>query len=215
MDKLVTIIGSAYFEPISILLERLEKYDQDNASEVQSGHFVNGFSSSICLLAVVCLESYVMRVRYINNASGADLNKRSVPAYLLNVYQDFPYENEIYEIFILRDIIAHNHLWEVSFSWDEDINMALDSIVKLSFGDTKYKQHVDVSNNKTRKLGLNINPIRIDATDSKKVLQAMWRILIFLEGKNRSQCYVSHLYVKHKGQHVRFGEVIGLGETCT
>lgn len=67
-DSLVTIVGSSYFEPISALIERLEKYDKGSLNEVQAGYYVNGFASAICILAVVCLESYVMQVRYMNKA---------------------------------------------------------------------------------------------------------------------------------------------------
>ena len=46
-DSLVTIVGSSYFEPISVLLEKLNKYDKGSSNEVQAGYFVNGFASSI------------------------------------------------------------------------------------------------------------------------------------------------------------------------
>jgi len=38
-DSLVTIVGSSYFEPISILLEKLEKHDNGSSNEVQSGYY--------------------------------------------------------------------------------------------------------------------------------------------------------------------------------
>lgn len=213
-DSLVTIIGSSYFEPISVLLEKLAVYDRNSENEVQAGYYVNGYASSICLLAVVCLESYVMRVRYINKASQTQIDKVSVPAYLKSLYSDFPFEDELYEIHILRDILAHNHLWEVSFSWDDEKDMILHTASRWSSGDKKYKNYVDVQNHVTRNLGLNVNPVKVGTSDVEKVLHTMWKVLLFLEGKNRNQCYVSHLSVRHKGKVKKFGEVIGLSETC-
>jgi hypothetical protein len=213
-NDLVTIVGSSYFEPISILLEELEKHDKGQSNEVQSGHYVNGFSSSICILSVICLESYVMKVRYINKATQPDIDKTSVPIYLKKLYPDFPYEQELNEVHVVRDILAHNHLWEVSFTWEEK-GMAPNTIRKRSSGDKKYNQYVDGSTNKTSKLGLNVSPIKIGASDAKTVIQTVWRILVFLENKNRNQCYVSHLSVMHKQKMMRFGEIIGLPETCT
>ena len=214
-DDLVTIVGSSYFEPISVLLEELEKHDKGQSNEVQSGYYVNGFSSSICILSVVCLESYAMRVRYINKATQKDIDKTPVPVYLKKLYPDFPYDQELKEVHIVRDVLAHNHLWEVSFSWDEKKGMVHNYSNKRSSGDNKYKQYVDGSRNITSKLGLNVSPIKIGVSDARSVVQTVWKILLFLERKNRNQCYVSHLSVKHKQKMMKFGEVIGLPETCT
>jgi hypothetical protein len=214
-DSLVTIVGSSYFEPISVLLEKLEKYDRGSSNEVQAGYYVNGFASSICILAVVCLESYVMRVRYINKATQKEINGVSVPAYLKRLYQDFPFEDDLFEIHILRDVLAHNHLWEVSYSWDDEKAMILRSVNKWSSGDNKYQRYVDTKTNLTKKLRLNVSPIKVGRSDAISVLQTMWKILIFLEGKNRNQCYVSHLRAVHKGELRRFCEIVGMPETCT
>lgn len=214
-DSLVTIVGSSYFEPISVLLERLEEYDKGSSNEVQAGHYVNGFASAICILAVVCLESYVMRVRYINKATQKEINEVSVPVYLKKLYQDFPFEDELFEIHILRDVLAHNHLWEVSHSWDDEKAMILRSVNRWSSGDNKYQRYVDTTTNLTKKLRLNVSPIKVGKSDAISVLQTMWKILIFLEGEKRNQCYVSHLRAVHKGKFRRFGEIVGMPETCT
>jgi hypothetical protein len=214
-DDLVTIVGSSYFEPISVLLEELEKHDKGSSNEVQSGYFVNGFASSICILSVVCLESYVMRVKYVNKAAQNDIDKTPVPVYLKNLYPDFPFEQELYEIHVVRDVLAHNHLWEVSFSWDDKKGMVHNKSNRRSSGDKKYNQYVDSSKNLTSKLGLNVNPLKVSVSDVRALIQTVWKILLFLEGKDRNQCYVSHLSVKYKGNIQKFGEIIGLAETCT
>jgi hypothetical protein len=214
-DSLVTIIGSSYLEPISALLEKLEEHDKGISNEVQAGYYVNGFAASICILAVVCLESYVMRVRYINKASQDEINKGSVPTYLKKLYPDFPFEKELYDIHILRDTLVHNHLWEVSYSSDGEKGMILHSVNKWSNGDKKYQYYVDSNTHLTKTLGLNVSPIKVGKVDAMTVLKTVWQILLFLEVKNRSQCYVSHLRAAHKGKLVRFGEIIGMPETCT
>lgn len=214
-DNLVTIVGSSYFEPISALLEKLKEHDNGTSSPVQAGYYVNGYASSICLLAVVCLESYVMRVRYINKATKEKIDKTSVTSYLRSLYLDFPYETELLEIFTLRDVIAHNHLWEVSYTWNDDEDMQVQSTDKRSSGDKKYQDNVDEKNDVTRTLRLNVSPIKVDAKDAYTVLHTVWKILLFLEKKNRDQCYVSHLSAIHKGKVVKFGKIIGLPETST
>ena len=214
-DKIVTIVGSSYFEPISVLLEELEKRDIGKTRKgFQAGYYINGFASSVCLLSVVCLESYVMRVRNINKATQDDVDRTPVPIYLKKLYPKFPFEIELNEIHVVRDVLAHNHLWEVSYS-STDEGLIHHSSEKRSSGDKKYQQYVTGFGDSTTTLGLNVSPINIGRSDAKKVIQTVWRILLYLEGKNRNQCYVSHLQVMHKGKNVKFGKVIGLPETCT
>lgn len=212
-DGVVTIIGSNYFEPICVLLERLEKFEELQ-SDVQSGVYVNGFSVSICLLAVACLESFVMRVRYIRKADQKDIDKTSVVKYLPKLYQNFPYVNELSEIYILRDCIIHNHLWEMEFSWESD-EVSVTNVNKRSSGDTKYSQSVDFHLRQTKILGLSVNPIKIGKLEVTTVLQTMWKILLFLEKNDRNQCYVSAAHFRYKGKMVPFGKIVGMPETCT
>jgi hypothetical protein len=212
-DDLVTIIGDSYFEPICTLLERLEKF-KEQTNDAQSGFFVNGFAASICLLAVACLESYVMRVRFIQKASQEDIDRTPVVNYLHNLYKHFPYKDELIEIYILRDIIIHNHLWELGFVWEED-GMLVTSARKRSTGDSKYLKNVDESARKTKVLGLTVNPIKVGNVEVNKVLQTMWKVLLFLEQEDRNQCYVSAAHYRYKGKIVQFGEVVGMPETCT
>ncbi|MBU1420847.1 MAG: hypothetical protein KKI15_20410 [Proteobacteria bacterium] len=214
INDLVTIIGNSYFEPICTLLERLDRFKEHEKSDVQSGFYVNGFSVSICLLAVACLESYVMRVRFVRKASQKDIDKTPVVRYLPELYQDFPYTDDLNEIYILRDIIIHNHLWELGFVYNGN-GMELTNANQKSSGDKKYLAHVDVNKRKTIKLDLTVNPIKVGKTEVLKVLQTMWKILIFLEKKDTNQCCVSAEHYRYKGEMKQFGEVVGMPKTCT
>ena len=212
-DNLVTIIGNAYFEPICVLLEKLEKFEEQQ-NDAQSGFYVNGFSASICLLAVACLESYVTRVQFVQKPRNEEIDKTPVINYLPQLYQNFPYTNELREIYILRDIIIHNHLWEIEFTWEDD-GISVTSSKKRSKGDGKYLPNVDANTRKTKVLGLTVNPIKVGKVEVTSVLQTVWKILLFLEEQDRNQCYVSASNVRHKGKMVRFGEVVGMPNTCT
>ena len=214
-DEIVTIVGSAYLHPISVLIEELTKNDKGNLNTNQASPLENGFASSICVLSVVLLESYVMRVKYANGASKKDINRTPTHIYLKKLYSDFPFEQELKEIHIVRDILVHNHLWEVKFQWDDALGIVDIASNKRSDGDSKYKECVDASTGLTSKLRLNTSPIKIGASDAKEIIQTVWRILLFLEGKNTGQCYVSHLLTKHDGKMQKFGKIIGLPKTCT
>lgn len=214
-DEIVTIIGSSYFEAISALLEKLDRHENRSSSGFQAGYYENGFAASICILSAVALESYVMRARYVNNAEGHNLDRKAVPDYLKGIYPEFPYVEEIKEIFVVRDLLAHNHLWKVELELSEEEGMKEKNGKRRSAGDKKYLFCVEDGAAKTNILGLNVNPIKVGAQDARATLKVMWNTLLFLEDKNRNQCYVSHLHVTHKGRQVQMGKLIGLEETCT
>jgi hypothetical protein len=65
-----------------------------------------------------------MRVRYINR-DRLPIKRISVVDYLLQLYPDYQRRNELIEVFVVRDVIAHNHLWEIDFSWTEESEMTL------------------------------------------------------------------------------------------
>jgi len=97
----------------------------------------------------------------------------------------------------------------MQFSWDENGSIVLDHARKDDqSGDRKYKGVVDVGTHLTRKLALHIIPTRVDRSDVVKVFDVIWHALLFLEGKNRQQCYVSHQHVMFRGKGRRFGELL-------
>jgi hypothetical protein len=205
-DQLVTIIGSSYFQPITDLLARLMGQPKSASNEVQTSSHENGYCACLVLLLVAMLESYVMRVRYINR-DRFPIKKISVVEYLRQLYSDYQPWNELIEIFVVRDVIAHNHLWEIDFVWSEESVMTLLQAEKESTaGDKKYEKVVN-ERKRTSALDLNIFPTKVDRTDVSKVFDIVWETLIFLESKNRNQCYVSHLYVRFNGQTRLFGEL--------
>lgn len=205
MNEIVTIIGSSYFEPISLLLERLrDSYENNNSVGVKQ----NGYAASACLLSVVCLESYVMRCRYINSASGDDLKSTPVNKYIKKLYCDFPHFDKTTELFVIRDVLAHNHLLNLPISRNNEGEFKIEETVRISTGDKKFSDSVHLEKEQTKILGINTNPINIGYKDASIVLKAVWEILLFLENKDKNQCYVSHLWVKHKGTQILFGKLI-------
>ncbi|PCH83157.1 MAG: hypothetical protein COB89_06780 [Piscirickettsiaceae bacterium] len=148
MNELVTIVGASYFDPIAKLLEELTTHYKGHEGEIQAGSFVNGYAASICLLSVVCLESYVMRARYIHKSSGDDLNKLPVTKYLKIIYDDYPYFEETNEVFVVRDLLAHNHLLKVSFDYNDE-GMKENKTVRISSGDKKFSANVCADTEKT------------------------------------------------------------------
>lgn len=204
-NKIITIIGSAYFEPIALLLERLE--NEPNNTSTRPNGYVNGFAVSVCVLSVMCLESHVMRAKYIK------LNKTNINAiepftnYLKDNYENFPFQDESNEIYMVRNAIAHNHLWEEEYSLSEN-GKIYTTHNKNNAGTSTHKENIN-ADGLTLKLGLNTNPTRINALDAKTVIKNVWNILLFLENEDINQCSVSSQRVRYKENPVAlFGDVV-------
>ena len=207
-DNLVSIIGSSYFQPIADLMTRLSGLPTLGENDVQVSSNENGYSASIVLLLVSMFESYVMRVRYINRDKIA-IKQTSVTKYLQTLYADFPQINQLIEVFALRNSIAHNHLWEIDFTWNDELGMNLkNASLEETAGNADFHNVVDESTRKTKLLALNIVPIKVGRGEVRKVFNVIWDSLIFLEGKNRNQCYVSHLHVTFGKNVLLFSDLV-------
>jgi len=194
-DSLVTIFGGALFDPIADLIFKLKEFPEPPGNEVQTPSIINGYACAICLLTVAALESYVMRVRHINK-NIYPIDRSTCSDFLSSLYPDFTQKDVLTEIFILRDIITHNHLWNIDFTWDEEIGMRLDSAtLDPNSGDKKYKDFVDKNSLKTKNLKLSVIPIKIGKNEVITVLSEVGKVLSFLENKNPT-CAISHCRTK-------------------
>ena len=63
-----------------------------------------------------------------------------------------------------------------------------------AFGDKKYSARVNPNTRRTKALGLSIVPTRVDRRDAKRVFQTVWKTLLFLESKDRNQCYLTFMF---------------------
>lgn len=204
----VTIIGGSYFQPIADLVNRLAPTSDHGANDVQVGSSENGYSVSIILLLVTMFESYAMRVRYINRQQHP-IEKNTVVGFIQDLYPDFKQIDELTEVFSLRDLIAHNHLWKIDFEWSESPGMTLKNAKReVTAGDKKYHGVIDEKSRRTKGLALNIIPTKVGREDVRTVFKVIWDALIFLEKKDRSQCYVSQHQVSYNRRLILFSDLI-------
>lgn len=207
-EKQVSIVGSSYFQPITDLIGRLLKHKYPGPNAVQSGYFENGYAVSIVLLLVAMLESYIVRLRYVHN-SQVLLKIRNPIKVLLKLFPRFRLKKALTDVYVLRDSVFHNHLWEIEYSWHSSPPMIFKNATKSqAFGDSKYVDRVNLKTRRTKALNLHVVPTRVDRRDALKVFNTIWKTLIFLESKDRFQCYVSHIHVKFRGKTILFSELI-------
>jgi hypothetical protein len=199
----ITVIGSSYFAPIADLLNNLLKRSSGKINELQASNLENGYSVSVCILLVACFESYVRSDFYFRKE-----NQKNILEFIKKYYLDFPYLNEITECYIVRDLILHNHIWEIEHSYYE-LNIINSDLTPFS-GDKKFKKNIDEINMVTNKLKLNINPIRINRKDVKKVFQFIWESLLFLSNNKDSHIQLFYLPVYFDGKILKFNEVYNI-----
>lgn len=204
---LISIVGGSYFQPISDMLAVLSELEQPKQSEVQVSDRENGYAAAVCILLAVSFESYVTRVHAVSKNNPRE-KRESVINYLRRRFPEYHWD-EVEEVFVVRDALAHNHLWELGYFYDEDGIPQLSSSDKDEHsGDRKYDRLVDLSSRKTNILALNVNPILVNRNDVEIAVNVVWNALVFLEEADRFQCPVSHQSVVYGGKRIYFSEVV-------
>jgi hypothetical protein len=203
-EQIVSVVGSGYFQPVTDLIERSLKWRVTKRGSVNALYFDNIYAVSVILLMVAALESYATRLRYFHRhvAPGQRL---TVANYIKRVFADFRLQKAVTEVFVLRDAIFHNHLWEIDFTWRP---MTLRSATLLPHvEDDKFKTAIDLRTRRTRNLRLHLIPTQVTRRDALKVIDVVWKVLLFLERKDRRYCYVSDHHVPFQGKMQLFSEV--------
>ena len=209
----VSIVGNSWLHPITDLTEKLFSLGPLKQNDVQVNSFENGYSAALCILSVILFESYVMRVYYLNQKKiEREGNKlKHAVKIVASIYPDFSDFNDLYEIYVLRDLIIHNHIWMSEFIWDDTSGMRLLKTEKSGFsGDPKYEDHVDQNARKTKSLRLNVVPTRVCRTDYQAVLKTVWKALEFIEKKNPNHISVTGNYVQFKGESIPLKDFVCL-----
>jgi hypothetical protein len=147
-SDIITIIGTSYFQPIADLINRMLKRPATAESPVQSSHFENGYAAASTVLLVATLESFVSRVRFLRNSEV--VSGKDVPDQLLHFFPDLPNHKELAEVFLLRNIVVHNHVWHLETSATEERNGAKIASPKDLKFQTK-KNYDAIVNPETRK----------------------------------------------------------------
>ena len=179
----ISIFGGSLLQPIADLIDRLFSAPHPGANARQTGSRENGYSVSICLLLAVFLESFIRRATHLSGDSLHPSEKRFTLTFLAKRYPGCDLLPAITEIFVLRDVIAHNHLWKIEYStdlqsWGTILSTALDS----SSGDSKSKNSIDLQ------------------TGTTKVLDAVLKTLEFIDQRENNRLGVVGLRADFNGK---------------
>jgi hypothetical protein len=134
----------------------------------------------------------------------------STPELLTKYYPSLPTKDELVEVFLIRNVIAHNHIWHLDVS---DFNTAgaptLATPQELGFHTNKhYQQVVNMSTRTTNLLGLNIAPTSVDRTDVTKVFDTVWRTFKTMNASDSNHTPLGGFTVRFRGNRRAFGDLI-------
>lgn len=167
----VTVIGNSYIYPISDLLKTLVDFETKGVNQVQTSVKENGYSVSVIALIVLYIESMSVRIKFERK----DFSNQSAFKFLGNLIDDPNLINKIKELFVLRDCIAHNHLWHAKYKLNEeqDEMHLLEAELNSHFGDDKFKEVINWEDRSTKELKLNLFTTRINFQDVQIVVKTL------------------------------------------
>ena len=197
----ISILGGSLVRPIAELLESLFSYPHPGSNTVQTGSRENGYSVSSCLLLAVFLESFIRRATHLSGDSLQPKERKFALTFLEKRYPCCNLLSAVTEVFVLRDVIAHNHLWKIEYStdqhsWREILSKELDS----SSGDQKFLDSVDIQSGTTKVLKLKVIPTKIDRSEVTKVLDTVLEMLEFIDQKENHQLGLTGLRADFNGK---------------
>ena len=184
-DDRITVVGQRYFQPILDLAQMLLSRPTGEMTSSCLGHHENSYSLCIVLLSVVMFESLVGRVNFKQKSLGIEgkpIQKREpIPKYISRLRKSFTLEKSLSEVFVLRDVIAHGHVWLLESSSTTGQHSQLRNATKgEEYGNNAFKDRVNLKTQRTKALGLHVVPTAIGRQEVVKVLDTIFRTLQFL-----------------------------------
>lgn len=200
-QKIVTVIGANY--PSDLVPELLEKsfsaYSKRDFSKkfFQSSVHENTFATAGVLLTVLAIEAYRNRIFY--------LEKKEIQGVIYDLCKSFKSKNKVFpdkhfrrildDIFVIRDVIAHNHIYEVEILNDDEWEMiGHNQRLLQGYGDNKrFSGLVNETTRKTKLLQLNVQPGKIGFEDLFTLL-IIFELFVSISKKLYPNSYVPFMF---------------------
>lgn len=207
-DQQVSVLGSHYFGPTAKLIDELRALPKPHFKDDLPPAREAGLAASICILITVAFESWVRKLILLADRDKA--NERLHPLlFLSTAYPAFPSLSAMYEVFVLRDLLVHNHIWEIDLGGDDAYDMAIRSANRTpGVEDYKYKNYVDASTARTKHLGLHVIPTQVGRMDASLVVRTVWDSLLWLQANTGLLMMVDHHPLVRNSKKVYFATYV-------
>jgi len=203
MDTIISVIGSQYLQPIADLLGAFLKRKQQKSDAVSSGYYEGAYVSSILLLLVAVVESMAARDRHFN-VKARVRRHIPVPEYMKELYR---YRGcvRLSELYIIRDAIIHNHVWVLQFLTSATGKRKLLFAQREWWsGNDRLAQRLNPRTFRTKRLGLNVIPSRMDRKDLLKAFDVAISFLQFLEKRGVNPVEILRTTIDFQGTRISF-----------
>lgn len=204
---IITIVGSAYHQPIADLIGQLAARKQKPSEGYMAGHFENGYCASIVILLVLAFESYISRVAFLRNKRLNEARSsapKSTHEYLKHIDNTFPFSKELLDIYVVRDSLAHGHLWNVDYVIKSEGTDVTRRELFDGFGDKKMRSRVNMVTGKTRHLGLNALPTSVGLNEAAAVFKIVAQSLDHLVKAGLIEQAAVRGHVRYGGKTLQF-----------
>lgn len=204
--KTVSVLGVNLVEPILKLIDILEGTPFTEPNEVHSTPQENGHSCGIITLNVMLLESAINRTKFIRH----EHFDRDQVKYFAKLTSDVEQANDIDEVIAIRDAIIHNHLWISDVYWDENYQLRFRTAPNLveGFGNARLRRVMDVKTRQSKRLKLNLYPLRIWRADAYTSLRVVATALNALESIDRNYFCITNQYFTFRGNSHTLKQVV-------
>ncbi len=211
-EEYLSVIGSNWLHPIAKLLEELNKCKLGKGNAVQVSVIENGYSVAIIVSTVLMVESYLNRmISIINYEKGKKCTIKTRDSFR-EYFGPSKTADKLDELFVIRDAISHNHIWEANISWNINGKLEFIEPPKLEdnkfYGNRKYRTVINEEERTTKLLRLNLFPTKIGREDAINVIINSFEVLSSIEKKDRRYCYISHIPVKYNKEVMVFSDFI-------
>jgi Na+-transporting methylmalonyl-CoA/oxaloacetate decarboxylase gamma subunit len=205
-DKVISIIGTRYFQLIADLLGTLLKQKRPRTDAVSSGYYEGAYVVAILLLLIAAVESMAARDRHFSKKSPTR-KRTSVPEYMKEIYRYRGYER-LSELYVIRDAIIHNHVWVLDFLERGSAARKLVSAHRVSCsGDNRLTQRLNLRTLRTKLLRINAIPSRMDRRDLLKAFDVVISVLRFLEKRGANPVHILWNTVAFQRERVPFSQL--------
>ena len=161
-------------------------------NEVQASVVENGYALSIVALSAFVMEGACGRANYV-----AKRPSRSSVVSTLRHFGAGALADDITEVFVVRDAIAHAHLWTADVAAEQG-TLKFRSFPTLlqGYGDQKFRSLVDMHTRTTRRLKLDVFPPRIHRLTAFTVVQKTAEGLAHLESVDPLFVYLTPVHIE-------------------
>lgn len=205
----ISVLASKFQQPIADLIVRLTSRPYIKPDRSSSNFYECGYSASAIILIVAMLESMIQRDRYFFKKSFAGAKTKSVAHQYLSETLRYRRHAHIQELFELRNALAHNHVWEIEYTWPKTGGRRHKQSSLVA--DTHRLSVIPPRNAKiprTKLVKFNLLPSRIDRTDLAKALSVAVHLLEFLSRKGTNPTDISISVVALPSRRLPFSSLL-------